>query len=342
MSFGLSAAAVGMIGAGATLAGSAMASRSAGKAADTQAAAAREANELQREQFEQTRGDLAPYRNFGAGSANMLATYLGLPASTMSGGASGGGDPFAGQLLVDSAGGVPQANADLYANNEAYRSAWDEALSNHQKHFGGGYTTDSDGSQIENFLRSKLANTGQQQAQAQAAAEANPNYGYLLRNFTGEDLENEPGYQFGLAEGNKALDRRFASGGNYFSGAALKGATRYAQDYAGTKFGEAFNRDAANKGRIYNFLAGGMSTGQNAAAQTGSAGQAMASNVGQTMTGAANAQGAAQIAQGNAWTSGINNITGMYQQNQLIDKITAGNRGFGYEPWQTTGNGMPR
>jgi hypothetical protein len=182
----------------------------------------------------------------------------------------------------------------------------------------------------------------QQASQQPAVNIGAPNFGSLMKNFTGEDLANEPGYQFGLNEGMNALNNRFAAGGKYFSGAALKGATKYAQDYAGTKYGDAFNRDSANKTRQYNFLTGAVGTGQNAAAMTGQAGSNMVNQVGANTTALGNAQGAASIAQGNALNSGIQNAIGSYQQNELMNRIFSGNTGFGGgESWRTTGNGMP-
>ena len=291
--------------AGASLVGSAMAADSAGDAAETQAQGAREANALTQQQFVQMRDDLSPYRQYGSNSANMLAAMLGVIPQSQVG-------PFNAQEYL-------AANPDVAA--DPYFSVRPEE---HYNRHGMG-----------EGRRLRIEQPG-------AAPAGGAAFGSLLQNFTGEDLANDPGYKFGLDQGMQALDRRMASGGNYFSGAALKGAQRFGQDYAGTKFTEAFNRDAANKTRQYNFLAGLTSTGQNAAAQTGNAGQAMAQQVGANTTSAANAAGAAQIAQGNAWAGGLNNLAGMYQQNQLLNAITKGNTGFGgSEAWRTTGNGMP-
>lgn len=145
--------------------------------------------------------------------------------------------------------------------------------------------------------------------------------GYFLTPFTGKDLQNEPGYQFGLSEGQKGIDRRTAASGNFFSGGALKAASRYGTDYAGTKYGEAFNRDAASKNQMYNFLSGGMSLGQNAAAGVGNAGMAAAGQYGANTTSLANAQGAAGIAGANAWGQGAQNAYGSYQQNELMKQL---------------------
>lgn len=68
-----------------------------------------------------------------------------------------------------------------------------------------------------------------------------------LKQFTGKDLENSPGYQFGLKQGQQALDRTAAARGGALGGGQLKAQTQYAQDYAGTKFNDAFNQDMATK-----------------------------------------------------------------------------------------------
>lgn len=98
------------------------------------------------------------------------------------------------------------------------------------------------------------------------AVKGSGEWGSLLREFTGEDVATDPGYQFGLDQGMQALDRGASARGNYLSGAALKAGQRYAQDYAGTKFNEAFNRDASTKSRVAGFLTNVANMGQNAAA----------------------------------------------------------------------------
>lgn len=62
-------------------------------------------------------------------------------------------------------------------------------------------------------------------------------------SYTGADLLNDPGYQFGLTEGQRAIKAAGNAGGTRFSGATLKTLDRYATDYASTKFNDAFNRN---------------------------------------------------------------------------------------------------
>lgn len=148
-------------------------------------------------------------------------------------------------------------------------------------------------------------------------------YGYLLREFTGDDLENDPGYQFGLNQGTQALDRRAAAWGNYFSGQALKAAQRFGQDYAGTKFNEAFSRDNTNKSRVANFLTSVSQMGLNAATQTGMAGIQTANNQAQNTIGAGNAAAAGQVGAANAWGNSLGNISNDYMLNRLYESANS-------------------
>lgn len=164
----------------------------------------------------------------------------------------------------------------------------------------------------------------EQDAQNKALA-ADPTYGSLLRpyrngeefSFTGENLASDPGYQFGLNQGTQGIERAQAARGNFLSGAAIKEATRFNEDYAGTKFNDAFNRASStwntnlnaydnNRSRIYSFLTGVSTLGQNSAAQVGAGNQQAANNSSNALMQGANAQSAGAIASGNALQSGIN------------------------------------
>lgn len=134
-------------------------------------------------------------------------------------------------------------------------------------------------------------------------------YGSLLKPFGMSDFQADPGYQFNLAEGQKALDRTASAKGNYFSGAAAKGLQRFSQDYASNEFGKAYDRYNTNNSNIYNRLAGLSGTGQTASNQLTSAGQNYANASGQAGMNAATAQGNGLIGAANAWNSGLSNVT---------------------------------
>lgn len=124
----------------------------------------------------------------------------------------------------------------------------------------------------------------------------------------------DPGYQFRLAEGEKALDRKIGSMGLRNSGAALKAGTRYNQDYASGEFGN-----------IYNRLAGVSGTGQQTGTNLGQFGAQSAGRIGDMTVGAGNARGAAAIGSANAWSNATNTIGNWFTQNAMMDKIL--NRG---------------
>ena len=62
-------------------------------------------------------------------------------------------------------------------------------------------------------------------------------------NLTAQQLlENDPGYQFRLDEGRKALERSAAAGGYLRTGGTLKDILGYGQDYAAKEYAAAFDR----------------------------------------------------------------------------------------------------
>lgn len=122
--------------------------------------------------------------------------------------------------------------------------------------------------------------------------------------------EMDPGYQFRLGEGERAMQNAARAGGMSRSGAALKAATRYGQGFATNAFDSVFNR-----------LAGTAGIGQTAANTGVSAGQNYAGNVGNIITAGGNARGASAIAQSNAYGGAINSIGNYYGQQQMLDRI---------------------
>jgi hypothetical protein len=191
----------------------------------------------------------------------------------------------------------------------------------------------------EEGLNAAIAKYYEEQNAQNAAAAADPTYGSLLRpyrngeefSFTGENLASDPGYKFGLDQGTQGIERAQASRGNFLSGAAVKEATRFNEDYAGTKFNDAFNRASStwntnlgayndNKNRIYNFLSGVSTLGQNAAAKVGASNQQVGSNVGGNLLASGAAQSAGQVASGNALQSGINGAVNTYNWNNMLSR----------------------
>jgi hypothetical protein len=141
----------------------------------------------------------------------------------------------------------------------------------------------------------------------------NANTGSMMRQFTGKDLPNDPGYKFGLDQGLRATNERLGAGGQRYGGAAIKAANRYANDYAGTKFSEAFNRDSADKNQRFNMLSGVAGTGQVASNQVNASGQNTANQVGQNLIGAGDARASGYISQGNIFGNALNQGVSAYR-----------------------------
>lgn len=112
---------------------------------------------------------------------------------------------------------------------------------------------------------------------------------------------SQPGYQFGLNQGINSAEGSQAAKGGLYSGAALKALTQYGNDYATTKYQDAFNNAQTSFGNRWNRLAGLAGIGQTATQQGVASGQNYANQTGALMTNNANAQGAAGIAQGNVF-----------------------------------------
>lgn len=147
--------------------------------------------------------------------------------------------------------------------------------------------------------------------------------GELTKPFemTQEELEGTPGYQFTLAEGLKATQNSYAAAGLGQSGAAMKGAAQYATGLASTTFQQQLQNYLSQNMQQYNMLMGGAQLGENAAAQTGAYGTQTASQVGNNLIGAGNAQAGAWIGGANAAGTGLNNaIMNSYQMN-LANKL---------------------
>lgn len=114
--------------------------------------------------------------------------------------------------------------------------------------------------------------------------------------FGGKGFEADPGYQFRMGEGMKALGAAASARGASNSGATLKALSRYNQDFASNEYNNAY-------GRQYNRLSALAGFGQGANQQVSNAG-----------TNYANAVSGNQIGLGNAAASNIMGQTGRMGQ----------------------------
>jgi len=160
---------------------------------------------------------------------------------------------------------------------------------------------------------------GQMQAGMQPGGEFNHTFGM-------GDYQADPGYQFRLDQGNKALERAGAKFGNSLSGAQLQGTTDYNQGMASQEYGNAYNRFMNNRTTRFGELSNMAGLGQSSVGTTGQAGTNVANQVGNNTMGAATVAGNAGMANAGNWANALNNGVNQWQNyNAMQNMSTAGN-----------------
>lgn len=167
--------------------------------------------------------------------------------------------------------------------------------------------------------------------------------------FSQTNWQQDPGYAFRLAEGQRALDRSAAARGGLISGNALKAAERYGQEMGSQEYQNAFNRYYREREAMLNPLQSLAGVGQTTAQSLGGAAQTTGTNIGNyALTGAAN--------QGNALLAGAAGRSSAYQGigtnlgyalsnqnnwNRLSNWWNSGSSGGGGTGWATSGRTGP-
>jgi hypothetical protein len=156
-----------------------------------------------------------------------------------------------------------------------------------------------------------------------AAAGASPiEMGSLDRPFSTADFVKDPGYEARLAEGQKQLDKFYASKGLGTSGGAAKSAAQYGQTFASNEFNNAFQRYQTQQANTFNRLAQIAGIGQQETNVGVGAGTQQAGMAGGLITDIGNAQAAGTVGGANALTSAIGTGANIYSQSaQLRDVL---------------------
>lgn len=126
-----------------------------------------------------------------------------------------------------------------------------------------------------------------------------PEAGSLMRSFTMQDFEQDPGYQFRMQEGQKALERSAAARGGLGSGRMMKDLQRFGQDLASQEYGNAYNRFQAQQANQYNRLANLAGLGQSTSGALANQAMQQGQNMGNIQMGLGNAAASAGMAQAN-------------------------------------------
>lgn len=208
-------------------------------------------------------------------------------------------------------GTVLAVGGSIYSANKQSSAATDAA--NTQANA----ARDANATQLEMFNRSADMQAPWRQAGSNALSQIQGALGgqEWSRPFDASMMRADPGYQFRLDQGGKALQRQLSAGGKYFSGGALKEMQGYTQGLASQEFGNAFNRFQTDRQNRLNPLMSLAGLGQGSAAQVGSQGVAVGNSIGNNLMAAGDAQAAGRIGSANAQAGMFNNLYGFMKQN---------------------------
>lgn len=308
------------------LAGSAIQSSAASSAAKSQQNAANTATSDTLQMYNQSRADLAPYREAGDAASNQLSYLLGIQGpSTSSTGFAGAGSSS------DPASALPSNVSNILSNihssspNLAYpdgsQAFIDKLTSQAAAMTPDQYTAWANANGLSGTDQSVFSNAVNPPAVDPNAAGANNGYGSsvnsslgafgsLSQPFTTADMQTDPGYQFRLQQGNTALQNAQNAAGGLYSGAALKEADAYNSGQAAQQYNTAYDQYNTNQNNLYNRLAGVTNSGLGAT-NTGvtsntSAGNSLATIAGQAGNAAANSA----VNSSNIYNQGISSLLG--------------------------------
>jgi hypothetical protein len=165
---------------------------------------------------------------------------------------------------------------------------------------------------------------------------------------TNVTYQNDPGYQFRMQQGQKALEQSAAARGGALGGGELKALTQYGQNYGSNEYSNVYNRalqgyQANNQGYLANLqgLLGTAGLGLQAAGLGVNANNAATAGITNAMTNYGNASAAGTIGSQNAWNSALGGIasgaTNLYALNQLGGSGGGGglSYGAGFNPGTT-------
>jgi len=245
----------------------------------------------------------------------------------------------AGSSLIGSSKAADAQREAAAASAAAQREAADKSIAAQREMFDIGRADlapyRQGGTTAQNQLMTLLGIGGDTTAQG---------YGKYARDFGMSDFTTDPGYQFRLEQGMRALNASAAAKGMGMSGANIKGATEYGQNLGSQEYQNAFNRYQTNRtaqlAPLQSLYAGGQAAAAGSAAQAGALGQ----NLGQTYTGlgqgiaqagvaAGNAQASGYLNQANAVTNALNQGMSSYMMNNYL------NRGGGLNPTAMSATG---
>lgn len=165
----------------------------------------------------------------------------------------------------------------------------------------------------------------------------------------GSDFTQDPGYQFRVAQGMKAIQNSAAARGGVLSGGTLKGLTDYSQGAASDEYQNVYNRRMNEYNNSYNQLASRAGMGQTATNTLGTEAGVTGTNVAnslfnsgnqqaQGVNNAAAARASGYAASGNILSSGLNSGVNNYLTYSQLRKMNPPAMQSSGNPWQVDPN----
>lgn len=136
-----------------------------------------------------------------------------------------------------------------------------------------------------------------------------------------EQFQADPGYQFRLREGLRALDQSAAARGGLLSGAQLRGVTRFGQELGSQEFTNAFNRYQAERAARLNPLQSLAGMGQTTAATLGQQAGQYGQNLAQNAATMGNIRASGYVNTANALTGALGQGLNYYQNQQMMNRF---------------------
>jgi hypothetical protein len=149
-----------------------------------------------------------------------------------------------------------------------------------------------------------------QQAGASGLSQLQSAMPSLTAAFNPSNLQNTPGYQFQLQQGENAISNSAAARGIANSGGTMASLNNYAQGAASTEYQNALQNYNTQNQQTYGMLSGLANYGQTANAQMTNTNQQTGNNMASTTMSGANASGAASIASGNSMSGLLGSVIG--------------------------------
>lgn len=292
--------------AGAAIVGGYLSSQGAQNAANTQAGAAANAQQISEQEFGTITQQEQPFMQAGYGATNELDYLLGI------------GNPSQYGTTTTTPGNQFFGMTGTQGPSTGFGKGFNEpGFSGRQGHAMGPVIGTNNGS-TTTFTPYSTSAGG---------------FGSLLQPFNVNDWQQlSPAYNFQRQQGMQGTLNMDATGAGALSGAAQKDLMSFNQNLANTSFNNAFNMYQTQQGNIYDRLAGIAQLGQAAATNTGQQGTALAGQAAQSATNIGTALAGGQVGAANAYSGAIGNLGALAYLNAGQGGAQQSSNAFGGYP----------